>query len=176
MEDSARIEDRRAGARRTLTALVITVSALFVGAILFMIVRGDQSAPEARRVLAVLPFQGPSSEAGPGRYEGFAESLAAYFGRADPNVLYVFGPASTSVLVEAGDDPLEVGSTLGANLVLVGREASRALAATLVVELYRVDDGTVLWRGDYDVGPNLDRRALLVQVSTEATEALDLPR
>ena len=176
MEDSVRIEDRRADARRTLTALIITVSALFVGSILFMIVRGDQGAPEERRVLAVLPFQGPSAEAGPGRYAGFAEGLAAYFGRADPNVLYVFGPASTSVYTEAGEDPLAVGRTLSAHIVLVGREDGGGLAATLAVELLRVDDGTALWRGEFEVGPEVDRRQLLIQVATEVTEVLDLPR
>ena len=31
MEDSAQLEDRKAGARRTLTALLINVFALFVG-------------------------------------------------------------------------------------------------------------------------------------------------
>ena len=77
MEESARIEDRKAAARRTLTTLLITVSALFVGSILFMVVRGDQNAPEGRRVLAVLPVKGPDPEAGPGRYAGFGEGLGA---------------------------------------------------------------------------------------------------
>ncbi len=174
MEDSVLIEDQRIAARRTLTTLVITVSALFLFSVVFMVVRGDQGAPEGRPVLAVLPFPGP--EAAPGRYAGFAESLAAYFGRADPNDLFVFGPASTSVYTEAGDDPLAVGRTLSADMVLVGREVGGGLSPTLVAELLRVDDGTILWRGEYDVGPDVDRRQLLTDVSTEVTEALDLPR
>ena len=176
MEDSVRIEDQRIAARRTLTTLVITVSALFLFSMVFMVVRGDQGAPEGRPVLAVLPFEGPSSEVGPGRYAGFAEGLAAYFGRADPNVLFVFGPASTSVYTEAGDDPLAVGRTLSADMVLVGREVGGGLSPTLVAELFRVDDGTTLWRGEYDVGPGVDRRQLLTDVATEVTQALDLPR
>ena len=176
MEDSARVEDRKAAARRTLTALLITVSALFVGSILFMVVRGDQSAPEGRRVLAVLPVQGPNPEVGPGRYAGFGEGLAAYLGRADPTDLGVFGPVSTSRLLESGDDPLAVGRTLGADMVLVGREVAGDLTATLVTELFRVDDGTTLWRGEFDVGPDLDRSALLLRVATDVTEVLDLPR
>jgi TolB-like protein len=176
MEDFARIEDRKAAARRTLTTLVITISALFVGSIVFMVVRGDQSAPEGRRVLAVLPVQGsdPGTEAG--RYAGFGEGLAAYFGRADPMDLGVFGPASTSRLLESGEDPLAVGRTLGADMVLVGREVVGGLSATLVAELFRVDDGTNLWRGEYEAGPDLDRSALLLQVAIEVTEVLDLPR
>ncbi len=176
MEESARVEDRKAAARRTLTALLITVSALFVGSILFMVVRGDRSAPEGRRILAVLPVQGPNPEVGPGRYAGFGEGLTAYFGRADPMDLGVFGPASTSRLFEAGEDPLTVGRTLGADMVLVGREVAGDLSATLVAELFRVDDGTALWRGEFQVGPDLDRRTLLIRVATEVTEVLDLPR
>ncbi len=176
MEESARIEDRKAAARRTLTTLLITVSALFVGSIMFMVVRGDQGAPEGRRVLAVLPVQGPDPEAGPGRYAGFGEGLAAYFGRADPMDLGVFGPASTSRLVESGDDPLAVGRTLAADMVLVGREVAGGLSPSLVVELFRVDDGTTLWRGEFEIGPDLDRAALLLQVAIDVTEVLDLPR
>ena len=177
-EDSARMEDRRAAARRTLTTLLITVTALFVGSILFMVVRGDQGAPEGRPVLAVLPFQGSNSEAGSGRYTGFGEGLAAYFGRADPNVLGVFGPASTSQYVEAGADPLAVGRTLGADMVLVGRESLGAPSARLVVELFRVDDGTAIWRGEFEVVSDVDRdrRLLLIRVATEVTQVLDLPR
>ncbi len=76
MEGSVRVEDQRAAARRTLTTLLITVSALFVASLVFMVVRGDRSAPEGRRVLAVLPVQGPNPEAEPGRYAGFGEGLA----------------------------------------------------------------------------------------------------
>ena len=173
MEGSIRIEDRQTAARRTLTTLLITVTALFVGSILFMVVRGDRGAPEGRRVLAVLPFRGPEAE--PGRYSGFSEGLTAYFGRADPNDLGVFGPASTSQHVQAGADPLAVGRTFDADMVLVGREVP-GNPPTLVAELFRVDDGTTLWRGEFEVGPDLDRRTLLLRVATEVTEVLDLAR
>ncbi len=176
MEDSAGIGDRRVAARRTLTALIIIVSALFVFSVAFMLVRGDNSAPEGRRVLAVLPVRASGPEAGSGRYAGFGEGLAAYFGRADPMDLGVFGPASTSRLFEAGEDPLTVGRTLGADMVLVGREVAGDLEPTLVTELFRVDDGTTLWRGEFAVGPDLDRSALLLRVAIEVTEVLDLPR
>ncbi len=176
MESPISIGDRQAAARRTLTTLLITVSALFVGSILFMLVRGNQSAPEDRRVLAVLPVQGPNPEAGPGRYAGFGEGLTAYFGRADPMDLGVFGPASTSRFVESGEDPLAIGRTLGADMVLVAREVAGDPSVTLVVELFRVDDGTTLWQGEFEVGSDSDRSALLLRVAIEVTEVLDLPR
>ncbi len=176
MERFDRLEDQRTAARRTLTTLLITVSALFLASLVFMVVRGDQSGPEGRRVLAVLPVQGPNPDAGPGRYDGFSEGLTAYFGRADPMDLGVFGPASTARFVEAGDDPLTVARTLGADVVLVTREVAGDLSAILVVDLFRVDDGSTLWRGEFEVGPDLDRGVLLLRVATEVTEVLDLPR
>ena len=90
--------------------------------------------------------------------------------------LGVFGPASTSRFVEAGEDPLGVGRTLGADMVLVGREVAGDLDPTFVTELFRVDDGTTLWRGEFEIGPELDRSALLLRVAIEVTEVLDLPR
>ncbi len=126
--------------------------------------------------MAVLPVQGSSPGTEAGRYAGFSEGLAAYFGRADPMDLGVFGPASTSRLLESGEDPLAVGRTLGADMVLVGREAVGGLSATLVAELFRVDDGTTLWRGEFEAGPDLDRSALLLGVALEVTGVLDLPR
>ena len=41
MESSVRTEDQRAAARRTLTALLITVVALFVGSVVFMSIRNS---------------------------------------------------------------------------------------------------------------------------------------
>jgi TolB-like protein len=178
MESTVPPEDQRAAARRTLTTLLIMVSALFVGSVLFMVVRGDRGTPGGRPVLAVLPFQGSDPGAGSDPYGGFGEGLAAYFGRADPNVLGVFGPASTSRYVEAGDDPLAVGMALGADMVLVGREVPGGVPVILVAEVFRVDDGTVLWRGEFEVGADVesDRRLLLTRVATEVTEFLGLPR
>ena len=176
MEGSVRVEEQRAAARRTLTTLLITLSALFVASLVFMVVRGDRSAPEGRRVLAVLPVQGSNPATGAARYAGFGEGLAAYFGRADPMDLGVFGPASTSRLLESGEDPLAGGRTRGADMVLVGREVAGGLSATLVAELFRGDDGTTLWRGEFEVGPDVDRSALLLRVAIEVTEVLDLPR
>ena len=176
MDRDIRIEERQAASRRTLTTLLIMVSALFVGAVLFMVVRGDSGAPEGRPVLAIIPFEGPDPQADSRPYAGFGEGLAAYFGRVDPNVLGVFGPASTFRYVEAGDDPLAVGRTLDADMVLVGREVAGDPPARLVAELFRVDDGTTLWRGEFEVGPDIDRRMLIIQVATQVTEVLDLPR
>lgn len=155
-------------------ALAITVFALFVGSLIFMIREGRSRIPEGRPVLAILPFKG--SVSGSSRYAGFGEGLALYFGRIDPRELGVLGPASTARHVEPDGDPLEVGRLLEADLILLGREVSGASAMTLVAELYRVDSGTLLWSGEFDVGDAGDLRTAQTRIGTEVTEALNLPR
>ncbi len=166
--------DPRAGARRTLAALVITMSALFVGSLIFMVMEGGRRIPEGRPVLAVLPFQG--STPGSSRYAGFGEGLASYFGRIDPRELGVLGPASTAGYFDPDGDPLEVGRRFEADMILMGREVSGASVTTLVAELYRVDSGTLLWSGEFDVGETEDLHPVQARIGMEVTEALNLPR
>ena len=175
MSDSLQ-NDPRAGARRTLLALSITMLALFVGSVMFMVLQGGKRIPEGRPLLVVLPFGDPDAGAGEHRYSGMGRALATYFGRTDPRELGVLGPASTERLVIAGSDPLAVGRELEADLVLVGREAPGEAAPILVVELFRVDDGTLLWKGEFEAGADVDLRTLQTRIATEVTEVMDLPR
>ncbi len=154
-------------------ALSITVAALFAGSLIFMVVEGARRLPEGRSVLAVFPIQGLTP--GSSRYAGFGEGLASYFGRVDPRELGVLGPASTADRVAADGDPLEVGRQLAADMILVGHEVARAAGPVLVVEVFRVDSGALLWSGQFDVGGG-DLRQVRSRVGMEVTEALNLPR
>ena len=165
--------DRRAGARRTFLTLAIIVAGLFVGSLIFMVVEGARRVPEGRPVLAVFPFEEPTPSSS--RYTGFGEGLASYFGRIDPRELGVLGPASTAARGEADDDPLTVGRELGADLILVGAELPRAAGPVLVVEVFRVDSGSLLWSGQFDVDGE-DLRQLQARIGREVTDALNLPR
>ena len=75
-----------------------------------------------------------------------------------------------------GSNPLAVGVELGADIVLVGREIRGDSDPTLMMELFRVDDGTSVWRGQFEVGPDVDLRTLQIRIGSEVTEVLDLPR
>ena len=169
-------EESGTGARRTLVALVILVSALFTASLLFMVLQGGRRTPEGRPILAVLPVQSASSGTVPSRFAGFGQGLASYFGRADPMVLGVLGPVSTARSAGPGSDPLVAGMELDADIVLVGREIMADSDPIFVAELFRVDDGTSLWRREFPVGPGADLRALQTQIGAEVTEVLDLPR
>ena len=155
-------------------ALVITISILVVGSLIFMVLEGRRRIPEGRPVLAILQFEGLAP--GTDRYAGFGEGLASYFSRMDPRDLGVFGPASTAGRAALGEDALEVGRRLEADMVLVGREVERGSSTLLVAELLRVDDGALLWSGEYDVGEEGALRSAQTRIGTEVTEVLDLPR
>jgi len=166
--------DPREGARRTLAALVIIIASLTVGSMIFMVREGGRRIPEGRPVLAVLPFLAstPASH----RYAGFGEGLAAYFSRVDPRELGVLGPASTADRFDPDGDPIEAGRRVEADVVLAGREISRASALVLVAELFRVDSGALLWRREFVVEDAETLRAAQTRIGTEVTEALNLPR
>ena len=58
--------------------------------------------------------------------------------------------------------------------VVAGAATDRA-GPVLVVEVFRVDSGALLWSGQFDVGGG-DLRQVRSRVGMEVTEALNLPR
>lgn len=162
--------------RRTFLFLVSTVAIVFVSSLLFMIFQGRKGLSDERTVLAVLPIYSELVKDSPDRYEGFAEGLAAYFGRADPQILGVLGPASTDRYAGQGMGALDIGNEVLADLIVTGREQGTEADPILLVELLQVSDASILWKREFMIGENLDLQDLLVEVSTQVTSVLDLPR
>ena len=63
-----------------------------------------------------------------------------------------------------------------ADLVVTGREQGTEADPILLVELLQVSDASILWKREFMIGENLDLQDLLVEVSTQVTSVLDLPR
>ena len=63
-----------------------------------------------------------------------------------------------------------------ADLVVTGREQGTEADPILLVELLQVSDASILWKREFMIGKNLDLQDLLVEVSTQVTSVLDLPR
>ena len=167
--------DRRAGARKTLLALVVTVSTMVIGSIMFMVSQGRNRIPEGRPMLVILPFE--AATPGSTRYAGFGEGLATYFSRMDPRDLGVLGPASTTDPIAAlRGDAMAVGRQLEADMVLMGREVIRASQPVLLAELLRVEGGQSMWSEEYEVGGGEALRTAQTQIGAEVTLVLDLPR
>jgi len=164
------------GVQRTFMGLVTTVFVVFLFSLLFMISQGRKGLSEGRTVLAVLPFESELVQDSTDRYAGFAEGLAAYFGRTDPQILGVLGPASTERYTNRGLEPVAIGTELLADLVVTGHESGTRDSLSLVVDLLEVVSGSNLWSREFRLDENTDLRDLLRQVSTEVTSVLDLPR
>ena len=160
--------------KRTFMVIGAGVLTVFILSLLFMVSQGRKGLSDERTVLAVLPFETESTQDSTDRYAGFAEGLAAYFGRSDPQILGVLGPASTSRYM--GLDPVAIGNELLADLVVTGQEYSAEDNLILAVELIQVSDRSVLWSREFQLTEEADLRGLLVEVSTEVTSILDLPR
>jgi TolB-like protein len=169
------LRDRRAGARKTLLALVIMLTTLVSGSVVFMIREGRNRIPEGRPMLVILPFE--AATPGSTRYAGFGEGLATYFSRVDPRDLGVLGPASTTDPIAAfGGDARALGRQLEADVVLMGREVIRDFQPVLVAELLRVESGANMWSEEFDVeGPEALRKAQ-TRIGAEVTLVLDLAR
>jgi len=179
MNDTRSLEEslssRRAGARKTLLALVVTVSTMVIGSIMFMVSQGRNRIPEGRPMLVILPFE--AATPGSTRYAGFGEGLATYFSRIDPRDLGVLGPASTTDPIAAlRGDARALGRQFEADMVLMGREVIRDSQPVLLAELLRVESGQSVWSEEYYVdGPEALRTAQ-TQIGAEVTLVLDLPR
>ena len=59
---------------------------------------------------------------------------------------------------------------------MTGREQGTEADPILLVELLQVSDASILWKREFMIGENLDLQDLLVEVSTQVTSVLDLPR
>ena len=71
---------------------------------------------------------------------------------------------------------LDIGNEVLADLIVTGREQGTEADPILLVELLQVSDASILWKREFMIGENLDLQDLLVEVSTQVTSVLDLPR
>ena len=71
---------------------------------------------------------------------------------------------------------MDIGNEVLADLIVTGREQGTEADPILLVELLQVSDASILWKREFMIGENLDLQDLLVEVSTQVTSVLDLPR
>ncbi len=71
---------------------------------------------------------------------------------------------------------LDIGNEVLADLIVTGHEQGTEADPILLVELLQVSDAAILWKREFMIGENLDLQDLLVEVSTQVTSVLDLPR
>ncbi len=155
---------------RTAVALGMVAGGFLVGSFLFVTLRGGaDSVPEDRLVVAVMPAN--STEG----FEGLiAEGVTRELARIDPTILGVVGPATLGRRESGTIEPLALGRTFGAHLVLVievGESVSGG--APVRVSLQEVEAGREIWGSTYD-DDLVDVRGLVHQITGDALKALSL--
>jgi len=109
------------------------------------------SAPKGRLVLAVLPFENLTGDAGQDYFsDGMTEEMISQLGRLDPERLGVI--ARTSVMhYKHGQEQLEqIGRELGVQYVLEGSVRRDSSRVRITAQLIQVRDQTHLWSREYD--------------------------
>jgi len=131
---------------------------------------GADSVPDDRLVIAVIPAN--STEGSEGL---IAEGVTRELTRIDPVILGVVGPATLGRRESGTIEPLALGRTFGAHLVLVIEVGEPVAGSTPVrVSLREVEDGREFWEGTYD-DDLVDVRGLVRRITGDALEALSLP-
>ncbi len=155
---------------RTAVALGVVAGGFLAGSFLFVILRGGaDSMPEDRLVIAVMPAN--STEGSEGL---IAEGVTRELARIDPNILGVVGPATLGRRESGTIEPLALGRTFGAHLVLVIEvRDSDSGGAPVRVSLQEVEAGREIWGSTYE-DDLVDIRGLVHQITGDALEALSL--
>jgi TolB-like protein len=156
---------------RTAAAVGAVAVGLLAGSFLFVVLRGGaDSVPDDRLVIAVIPAD--STEGSEGL---IAEGVTRELTRIDPVILGVVGPATLGRREAGTIEPLALGRTFGAHLVLVievGESVSGS--APVRVSLQEVEGGREFWMGTYD-DDLVDVRRLVRRITGDALGALSLP-
>jgi TolB-like protein/DNA-binding winged helix-turn-helix (wHTH) protein/Tfp pilus assembly protein PilF len=132
--------------------------------------RAGAGGPNGRLVLAVLPFENLTGDAGQDYFsDGMTEEMISQLGRLNPEHLGVI--ARTSVMhYKHGQEQLEqIGRELGVQYVLEGSVRCDSSRVRITAQLIQVRDQTHLWSREYD----RDRSNLLVLQGEIAQEIAD---
>ena len=155
---------------RTAVALGVVAAGFLAGSFVFVILRGGaDSVPDDRLVVAVMPANSIQGAEGQ-----IAEGVTRELTRIDPTILGVVGPATLGRREPGTIEPLALGRTFGAHLVLVievGESVSGS--APVQVSLQEVESGREFWTGTYD-DDLVDVRGLVRRITGDALEALSL--
>ncbi len=131
--------------------LGILLIAVFAGYLRWWAAGTQTQEPRPRMMLAVLPFQNLTGDAGQEYFsDGTTEEMISQMGNLDPQHLGVI--ARTSVMhYKNGQPPLDqIGRELGVQFVLEGSVRRDADKVRITAQLIQMRDQSHLWARDYD--------------------------
>jgi TolB-like protein/DNA-binding winged helix-turn-helix (wHTH) protein len=152
---------------------MLTIVLLSVG-LLAMRWRSGRDAADKRMVLAVLPLEDWSDDAGHALLcEGITQELITLSGNADPARLTVVPHASSVAYRHTPKTVAEVARELHADYLIEGNLRADEERVRVTVELIRVRDETRVWGEDFDREPG-ESLALESEIAAAITEKAKL--
>ncbi|MFY9803193.1 MAG: winged helix-turn-helix domain-containing protein [Candidatus Acidiferrales bacterium] len=107
--------------------------------------------PDARRMLAVLPFENLTGDPAQEYFsDGLTEEMIAQLGRLDPAHLGVIGRNSVMRYKTSHEDTAAIGRELGVSYLLEGSVRREADKVRITAELIQVQDRSNIWSRQYD--------------------------
>jgi len=136
--------------------------------------RGRPSLTAKRQILAVLPFENLTGDAGQEYFsDGITEEMITALGGLDPQHLGVIGRTSVMLYKHNPKALDQVGRELGAQYVLEGSVQRDAGHLRVTAQLIQVKDQTHLWARTYDREVS-DVLALQQEITQEIADEIEL--
>ena len=130
----------------------------------------SRTQPVSRVMLAVLPFENLTGDAGQEYFsDGLTEEMITRLGRLDPQHLGVIARTSVMTYKHRSEQVAEIGRELGVEYVLEGSVRRDSDRVRVAAQLIRVRDQTHVWAREYD----RDAQAILVLQAEIAEEIAD---
>lgn len=135
----------------TLVAVTALVVATTAGYLLWSGAPLSGAAPQAKSMIAVLPFQNLSGDPDQVFFsDGFTEELIAQLGRIDPTELGVIARTSTLGYRDSTRSAAQIGAELGVHHLVEGTVRRSGNRVRINAQLIRVADQSNIWSDMYE--------------------------
>lgn len=129
-------------------ALMVLVAVAYFG---FREFRSRSTAPPARAMLAVLPFENLTGDPGADYIsDGFTEEMITQLGELNHRRMGVIARTSAMSYKNSSESIKQIAQDLGVNYVLEGSLRKAGDGLRITAQLIRADDQTHLWAREYD--------------------------
>src|SRR5262249_2673999 len=134
-----------------LFCTIAVAAAAFTGYTQWKHFRSRSAAPSGRVMLAVMPFDNLTGDAGQDYFsDGLTEEMSTQLGGLDTTRLGVSAHASVMTYQHRQEPIEQIGHELGVQYLLVGSVRRDASKVRITAQLIQVKDQTPLWARQYD--------------------------
>lgn len=138
-------------ARVAIVSLISLIAVLGVTYLAWKWFAPETSAPVARVMVAVLPFQNLSADPEDQFFaDGFTEEMISQLGRLHPESLTTIARTSVMNYRDKNRDLAKIGRELGVGYILEGSVLRAAGRVRITAQLVRVKDQTNLWTDSFE--------------------------